>query len=134
MESGNSLKKASGSVPKWCLESAKIFNHTLSYKKARGLALSVLISKAAPDFKKIETSAPLSLYAVTKILKHIIRIKVILSFSNNPLFTYLYTWKVRKAIILSTLLVGRAAFSESSMDSMKSLRNYSRDELYIQFT
>ncbi len=89
--SGNSRKKASPSLPgpKLCLERAKIFNHTLSYKKERGFALSFLISNAAPDFKNRDTSEPVIFIAVYKILKHIIKIKVILSFSNNPRFTYL---------------------------------------------
>ena len=91
MDSGSSLKNARPSFPgpKECLESANTFSHPLSAIKVTGLALSFLISKAAPDFKKILTSAAVIRFAVYNILKHIIRIKVILSFSKSPLFTYL---------------------------------------------
>lgn len=41
-----------------------MFNHTLSDKVLMGLGLSVLISRAAPDFKNMETSAPEILNAV----------------------------------------------------------------------
>lgn len=60
--------------------------------------------------------------------------KVILSFSKRPLFTYLYTWKVKKEIIFLTLFDGNYAFSDKSIDSMNNFKNYSKDELYIQFT
>jgi hypothetical protein len=36
--------------------------------------------------------------------------------------------------MLSTLLEGSAAFSDQSMDWLKSIKNYSSDELYIQLT
>lgn len=93
-----------------------MFNQVLSYKKLNGLALSVFISRAAPLFNKIDTSLELILFAVYRILKHIMRMKVILSFSNSPLFTYLYTWNVRYLIMVSTLLAGRDAFSDQSIE------------------
>lgn len=37
-------------------------------------------------------------------------------------------------MIVSTLLAGRDTFSDQSMDYMNSIKNYSRDELYIQLT
>lgn len=50
--------------PKLCLERAKILSQTLSCKKAKGLDLSFLISKDAPDFKKTPISAEEILLAV----------------------------------------------------------------------
>lgn len=67
IESGKSLNtvKASLMGPKLCLDKAKIFNQTLSEIKARGgLFLSFLISREAPDFKKIPISAVEILLAV----------------------------------------------------------------------
>lgn len=66
MESGKSLKTHWASLmgPKLCLERAKILSQTLSDKKARGLDLSFLISRAAPDFKKTPISAEEILFAV----------------------------------------------------------------------
>ena len=54
-----------------------------------GLGLHSLMSYPAPAFKNRPTSSELILPALVRILKHIINTKVILSFSNNPLFTYL---------------------------------------------
>jgi hypothetical protein len=92
------------------------------------------MSKASPDFKNKETSFPLIVVAVVIILNAIIRIKVILSFSKSPLFTYLYTWKVKNVIMFLTRFEGNWAFSDRSIDSMNNFKNYSKDELYIQFT
>lgn len=89
IESGSSRKNASGSPLKWCLLRARMFNHVLSWRKLNGLALSVLMSKAAPLLSRMDTSFELILAAVWSILKHIMRMKVILSFSNSPLLTYL---------------------------------------------
>lgn len=67
-------------------------------------------------------------------MKHIIKINETLSFSNNPLLTYLYTKKVKNLIILSTLFEGNVFLSERSIESLNNLRNYSNEELYIQLT
>lgn len=74
--------------------------------KAKGLAFSDLESKSAPAFKKIPTSSLVIFPAVTNTLKHITNIKDVLSLSKRPLLTYLYTWKVKYLIIISTLLDG----------------------------
>lgn len=37
-------------------------------------------------------------------------------------------------MIVSTLLAGNDTFSDQSIDCMNRVKNYSRDELYIQFT
>jgi len=37
-------------------------------------------------------------------------------------------------MIFSTLLEGKVALSEFSIDSMNNFKNYPRDELYIQLT
>jgi len=61
IDSGRSLKNADDSWPKKCLDNAKIFSQALSYNHAKfGLDFSERISKAAPDFKKIDTSPELS--------------------------------------------------------------------------
>jgi hypothetical protein len=66
MESGRSLKKATpASLAKLCLESESIFNHYLSNNQGNaGLAFSALISKAAPDLRKMEISFPVIFPAV----------------------------------------------------------------------
>lgn len=108
MESGKSLKTAAASLagPKLCLDKAKILSHILSDKNYRGLDLSCLMSKEAPDFKNTPISPEEIFPAVVWILKHIINKKAVLSHSKSPLFTYLYTWKVYSSIIFSTLLEG----------------------------
>jgi len=111
-----------------------MLSHTLSYKKLYGLVFSALISRAAPLFNSIEMSLELTLCAVMRILKHIIRMNVILSFSNRPRLMYLYACNVRYLMMLSTLLGGYADFSDQSMDWLKSIKNYSSEELYIQLT
>ena len=74
MLSGKSLKKARGSLPKWCLLKARIFSQALSVMKLNGLYFSDLMSREAPPFKNTFTSALVIFSAVTKSLKHIIRI------------------------------------------------------------
>jgi hypothetical protein len=71
-----------------------------------GLGRDVLMSYAAPAFKNKLTSLNVIFPAVVKILKHIIKINVILSFSNRPLFIYRYTCLVKNLIIISTLFEG----------------------------
>lgn len=88
MLSGNSLKNGIGSYPNvWRLKASTFIHVTSSLIHVNGLARSALESNAAPDFKNIETSLPEIFWAVYRILKHIIKINVNLSFSNNPLFT-----------------------------------------------
>ncbi len=74
-----------------------------------GLGLTVLMSSPAPAFRKAPTSAPVSFLAVMSIFKQIIRRKVILSFSNRPLLTYLWTWRVMTLMINSTRFWGELA-------------------------
>ena len=75
------------------VDKARILSHNcgLSFnQESDGLALSVLASRAEPAFKKTPISAEVILLAVGKvciILKHIIRMKVTLSFSKSPLLT-----------------------------------------------
>jgi len=80
--------------------------------KLNGFYFSYLASKSAPAFKNIPTSSLVIFPAVIRILNTIVKIYAVLSFSNNPLFTYLYTWNVRYLIIISTLFEGNYAFSD----------------------
>jgi hypothetical protein len=123
MQSGNSLKKGMGVYAKQCLDSAMMFNQILSVMKLKGLALSYLTSREAPALRKVPISPEVILLAVVCILKHIISMKVFLSFSNSPLLTYLKVWSDRNSIMNSTLFEGRGDFVESWMDSSKIYRN-----------
>lgn len=132
--SGNSLKKATWSLPKWWREIARTFIHCFSDRKPTAFARSVLASRAAPDLRKSETSFEEIFYQVCRILKQTIKINVILSFSNRPRFTYLYTLNVSSFMMFSTRFELTGAGGAESIESMKSFRNCSKDELYIQFT
>jgi hypothetical protein len=116
MQSGNSLKKGMGVFPKQCLERAIILSQILSVIKLNGLCLSYLTSNDAPAFKNIPISPDVIFSAVVYILKHIISMNVFLSFSNNPLLTYLKVCKDKNSMMNSTLLVGKGDLVESSMD------------------
>lgn len=68
-------------------------------------------------------------------MKQIINIKVILSFSNKPLLTYLWTYFVIALMIKSTLFWGELAYGDFwASAQLKSSRNCSRELLYIQLT
>jgi hypothetical protein len=77
-----------------------------------GFGLAVLISSPAPDFKNIPTSADVNFLAVIKILKQIMSINVILSFSKRPLLIYLWTFFVIASIMNSTLFCGEFAVGD----------------------
>ena len=139
MRSGSSLKLGTDDYPKVCFEKAIILSHGFSSMKLNwlpcGLGLAVLISYPAPALRKAPTSVPVSFLAVIKILKQIININVILSFSKRPLLMYLWTCLVMTLIMKSTLFWGEFAYGDFwARDQLNSYKNCSRELLYIQLT
>lgn len=109
-----------------------MLSHAFSVMKLNGLGFSDLASKSAPAFKYTPTSSLVIFPAVTRILNTMTKMYEVLSFSNNPRFTYLYTWKVKYFMMISTLFDGSCTFSDSSIEPSNNFKNYSREELYIQ--
>lgn len=98
IKSGSYLKFGTVDSPNVCFEKAMMLSHDFSSINENwlpcGLGLAVLISSPAPDLRNMPTSPEVSFLAVIKILKQIMSMKVILSFSNKPRLMYLWTFLV----------------------------------------